>query len=175
MKRVAVIGCGGSGKTTLARELAARLGIEVVHLDGLYYGPDWSTTPADEWQALQRNLVAQPSWIIEGNYASTMPIRVAAADTIIYLDLPTHVCLWSVLRRRLKFRSRSRPDLGVYDRINWQFIRFIWSFRRTRRPHILALIDEHKQPGASVVRLTSRRAANEFVCDAATATDRAAA
>jgi adenylate kinase family enzyme len=175
VKRVAVIGCGGSGKTTLARELGARLGIEVVHLDGLYYRADWSTTPPDEWEAVQRRLVAQPSWIIEGNYGSTMPNRLAAADTIIYLDLSTRECLWSVLRRRLKFRGRSRPDLGVYDRINWQFIRFIWSFRRTRRPLILALIDEHKQPGSTVVRLMSRRAANEFVRGAMADADRAAA
>jgi adenylate kinase family enzyme len=174
VKRVAVVGCGGSGKTTLARELGARLGIEVVHLDGLYYRADWSTTPPEEWKAVQRRLVAQPSWIIEGNYGSTMPDRVAAADTIIYLDLSTGVCLWSVLRRRLKFRGRSRPDLGVYDRINWQFIRFILSFRRTRRPLILAQIDEHKQPGSTVVRLMSRRAANQFVRGAMADADHAA-
>lgn len=163
-----MIGCGGSGKTTFARELGAEAGIDVVHLDGLYYASDWSTKPAEEWEVLQRKLVAQSSWIIDGNYASTMPIRVAAADTIIYLDLPTRVCLWSVLCRRLQFRGRNRPDLGVYDRINWQFIRFIWSFRRIRRPHILALIDEHKQDDATFVRITTRRAAKEFVRSADT-------
>lgn len=104
-----------------------------------------------------------------------MPIRLAAADTVIYLDLPTHVCLWSVLRRRLRFRGRSRPDLGVYDRINWQFVRFVWSFRRTRRPHILALITEHKLPTAVLVRLGSRRDANEFARNAATDAERDAA
>ena len=157
MERIAVIGCAGSGKTTLARDLGARLGIDVVHLDRLHYGPDWNTPPPAEWEAVQRRLVREERWIADGTYASTMPIRLAAADTVVFLDLPTHVCLWSIARRRLRFRGRSRPDLGVYDRISRQFLRFVWSFRRTRRPQVLALIEQHARPDATIIRLRRRR------------------
>jgi adenylate kinase family enzyme len=78
VKRIAVIGCGGSGKTTLARDLGARLAIEVVHLDGLYYGPDWETTPTEEWEAVQRKLVAEGSWD-HGRRLADLPRRARQA------------------------------------------------------------------------------------------------
>lgn len=104
-----------------------------------------------------------------------MPIRLAAPDTIIYLDASTFSCLWGVLQRRLPFRGKSRPEIGVSDRINWQFLTFIWSFRRKRRPQILALIEQHASPDAEVVRLTSRRRANRFVGSVFSAAERNAA
>lgn len=80
-----------------------------------------------------------------------LPERLAAADTVIYLTLSTRACLSGVLRRRVRFRGRLRPDLGVYDRISWEFIRWICSFRRRQRPRILKLLAVY-EGGLIVVR-----------------------
>jgi adenylate kinase family enzyme len=95
--RIAVIGCGGSGKSRLARELGGLLGIAPVHLDRLYYDRAWKPLDKEQFTALQRNLAAGPRWIIDGNYASSLPIRLRAADTVVFLDFPAWACLWGII------------------------------------------------------------------------------
>lgn len=102
MERIAILGCGGSGKTHLANRLAAVLNLPVIHLDGVYYDADWNTLPQDVFAAVQRDLVSTPRWLVEGNYASTLPIRLAAADTVVFLDLPAVTCLAGIVQRRLR-------------------------------------------------------------------------
>ncbi len=73
MDRIAIVGCGGSGKSKLARELGQLLGITPVHLDGVYYDRDWQPLDQEQFAARQHELVSAPRWIIDGNYASTLP------------------------------------------------------------------------------------------------------
>jgi adenylate kinase family enzyme len=142
MRRIAVVGPGGAGKSTLARRLGERLGLPVIHLDAEHWRPGWVETPAEEWAAKVRELAARERWIIDGNYWGTMEIRMAAADTIVFLDFPRRTCLWRVLLRQLRYRGRSRPDMteGCPERITLQFVRWIWEYPRTRRPRVLALM-----------------------------------
>lgn len=168
MDRIAIIGCGGSGKTVLARRLADRLGLTVTNLDALYYDDSWNPTLMDRFAAVQRDLVAADRWIIEGNYASTLPTRLARADTVIFLDLPARTCLWGIAQRRWRYRGGQHAN-GVYDRINWSFITYVIGYRRSMRPRVAGLLAEHGQH-ARYIRLTSRRHANRFLhhIDAAT-------
>jgi len=125
MKRIMIIGCGGSGKSTLAVRLGESLSLPAYHLDRLYWQPGWKGLPRDEWRAVQEELCVQPAWILDGNYTSTMDVRFASADTIIFLDLPTLSCLHGAIRRFLLFRGRSRPDMaeGCPEKLDWQFPR----------------------------------------------------
>jgi adenylate kinase family enzyme len=121
MDRIAIIGCGGSGKTVLARAIATTLDLPVTNLDALYYDDEWNPSPPQKFAAIQRDLVAADRWIIEGNYASTLPIRLERADTVIFLGLPAATCLASIGRRRWQYRGGQHAN-GVYDRITWSFI-----------------------------------------------------
>jgi adenylate kinase family enzyme len=116
MQRVAIIGAGGAGKTVLANQLSVLLNLPVTHLDALRYTPTWHPVPEDEFVAAQRVVTATDRWIIDGNSLASMSIRFAAADTIVFLDLPARVCLWGVLRRRWRYRGGQHAD-GVHDRI----------------------------------------------------------
>jgi adenylate kinase family enzyme len=162
MERIVVIGCGGSGKTYLATQVAAILDLPLTHLDGIYYDADWRELDQQEFAERQRTLVGKPRWLIEGNSASTLPIRVTAADTVIFLDLPALTCLLGILQRRRRYRGGQHADDGVFDRITASFVRYIWHYRRTMRPKVEHLIAEHAGH-ARVVTLTSRRQSARFV------------
>jgi adenylate kinase family enzyme len=162
MDRIAIIGCGGSGKTHLANQLASLLNLPLTHLDAVYYDADWNTLRQDEFADLQRTLVAQPRWLLEGNYAGTLPIRLAAADTVIFLDLPAVTCLAGILQRRGRYRGGQHANDGVYDRITWNFVRYIWGYRKTMRPKVRQLLADYG-PNVRLITLTSRRQAARFI------------
>jgi adenylate kinase family enzyme len=162
VERIAIVGCGGSGKSHLASVLAARLGITPVHLDALYYDAEWKPLGQETFAAVQRELVAAPRWIIDGNYASTLPIRLEAADMVIFLDLPSRACLWGIFQRRLRHGGGQHPTIGVYDRITWGFIRYVVGYRRKMAPRIRALMADHAR-NAQVTVLPSRAAVRHYV------------
>ncbi|HEY3996976.1 MAG TPA: hypothetical protein VGM40_13550 [Mycobacterium sp.] len=164
MQRIAIVGCGGSGKSRLARVLASQLGISPVHLDVLYYDKDWKPLDQETFASLQRELVAVPRWIIDGNYASTLPIRLEAADTVIFLDLPGRACLWGIAARRLRHRGGQHQVIGVYDRITWGFIRYILGYRKQMAPRVRALITSHAGD-AQVTVLRSRAAVRRYLAN----------
>ena len=164
VRRIAVIGCGGAGKTTLANELSRHLHLPVLHIDGFYWQQQPRTgrlesTP-EEWRRIHEELISGERWVIDGMKLGVLPARLAAADTVVFLDLPTWRCLWGVLERRVRFRGQMRPDIGVYDHISVEFVRWIWSFRRRVRPRVLELLDDCS---CQVVILQSRRQVAAFL------------
>ena len=163
IQRVAIIGCGGSGKTTIGRRLAAALGTTITHLDAVYYDDEWNKLPQDKFAAIQEELVAADTWVIDGNYAGTLPIRLRRATHVIFLDLPGITCLWGIAQRRWRYRGGQHND-GVYDNINWGFIKYVWGYRREMAPRVRALLDEHGGD-AEVFIVRSRREANRLTAE----------
>ena len=164
MNRVAVIGSGGAGKSVFSRQLADRTGLPLIHLDREFWRPGWEPTPEDEWEARVRALVGGNRWIMDGNYGGTMDIRFAAADTIVFLDLPRVVCVTAAVWRSLRHRRASRPDMteGNREKLDPAFLKWIWGDPRTRRPGILRKLAA-LPPSTDVVRLTSRRAMRDWL------------
>lgn len=161
MNRIAIVGCDGAGKTALAHRLAALLDLPVINLDAIYYDENWEEKTKDEFAAIQRELAAADRWIVDGNHASTLYIRVNRADTVIFLDVPAWTCLWGIVQRRWRYRGGQYPD-GVYDRVTLSFIRYVIGYRRKMRPRIAAVVREHGQH-AQCVTLTSRRRVRRFL------------
>jgi adenylate kinase family enzyme len=166
--RIVIVGCGGSGKTVLARRLGGLVDAPVIHLDAVYYDKRWNPLPPDRFAEVQRELVAAPRWVIDGNYASTLPIRLSCADTVVFLDLPATSCLAGILRRRVRQRGRQDRQTGVYDRITWQFLRYVAGYRSAMAPRVRRLIAGHAGH-AEVHILRFRRAARRFMAAVARA------
>lgn len=166
MRRVVVIGVGGSGKSTLSRQMGELTGLPVVHLDGLYWKPGWVEPTLASWRATVRELVSHDSWILDGNYGGTIDIRLAAADMVVFLDLPPWVTLPRVFRRWLTHRGRVRPGMapGCNERFSWKFLLWILRFRRDRRPAILQKLKQ-LPPSTEVVMLGSSREVAAFLHD----------
>ena len=140
MRKVLVIGAGGAGKTTLAKQIAERTGLPLIHLDQVFWSAGWIPSPDEAWDRTIAELVARASWVMDGNYGRTLEPRLAACDTVVFLDLPAPVCVWRVVKRRWQYRGRHRPDLpaGCDEALSLEFLRWIWTYRRRRRPGILA-------------------------------------
>lgn len=161
MHKIAICGCGGSGKSALARQLAKRLDLPVTHLDMEYYDERWNPLGQDDFAALQERLVGAPYWILDGNYASTMPIRLAAADTVIFLDIHPSICLWGILQRRRHYRGTDELSRHLRGRLSWGFVKYVLGYRKTMRPKVHELFGKHAT--GTVVTLTSRRAARRYL------------
>jgi adenylate kinase family enzyme len=113
MRKILLIGAGGGGKSVLAAQIAAETGLLLIHLDALFWKPGWVETPPDEWRRIVEELIRRDAWIMDGNYGGTLELRLGACDTVLFLDFHPVVCLWRVLKRRVQFQNKSRPDAGT--------------------------------------------------------------
>ena len=113
MKRIMVLGVSaGAGKSTLARQMGEALDIDVFHLDRFFWKPGWFEASEEEFAAKQQEVVQRAAWIIEGNYSGTYDLRAERADTIVYVELPLHICLYRVVSRWWHNRGQTRDDIG---------------------------------------------------------------
>lgn len=152
MKRIIVIGCPGSGKSTFSRTLHQETGLPLIHLDMLYWNPDGTTVPK-KTVFLERlhEAMSGESWIIDGNYGSTMELRMAACDTVIFLDYPTELCLEGIRARKGTPRS-DMPWLGATENEDEEFITFIKNYAAQQRPVVLALLKKYHDKNIVIFR-----------------------
>jgi len=173
VRRVAIIAsASGNGKTTIGRALAARLGVRFVELDALVHGPGWTETPDDELRATLEPILAEHGWVVDGDYQRKIGTLVLdAADTVVWLDLPTRVWFPRLMRRTLR-RMRGKETLWNDNRETWRDA--FWGRnslfgyaltqqprRRREYPQLLAGRGER----TAVVRLRSRREVDRWLAD----------
>lgn len=158
MKKIIVIGCPGSGKSTLARKLHEKIGIDLHYLDMMYWNEDKTTVPKSVFLNRLRCAMDNDEWIIDGNFSSTMDMRMAECDTVIFLDLPADICLDGVRKRM----GTARPDMPwVEKEEDAEFMEFIKCFGDNERPRILELIEKYKEK--NIITLTSREDIENFI------------
>jgi len=161
MKRVAIVGPGGAGKSTFARALGERTGLPVVHLDRLFWKPGWVETPRDEWRQRQSELFAADRWIADGNYGGTFDERFARADTVIIVARSRLACVASAVGRTARNLGRPVQAEGCPERFELAFYRWIWNYERDGQPRLDAALRRHDH--LDVAELTTRRSMSRFL------------
>ena len=159
MKKIIVIGCPGSGKTTFAKKLENLTRIPLYHLDSIWHRPDKTNISREEFDARLSEIISSDSWIIDGNYRRTIERRIAASDTVFLFDLPTEVCVEGAISRI----GKPREDLPWLEtEVDPDFIRQIEGFGENELPLILSLIHRYAD-GRRVIIFKSREEADDFI------------
>lgn len=164
MYKITVIGCCGAGKSVLSKKLGDLLSLPVHHLDCLFLKPGWVASEREEFIQKQEKIFTSDEWIMDGNYSSTLDIRLKNADTIIFLDINTIVCLWGIIKRYFKYRNTSRSDMtqGNNEQITGEFLNYICAYRRQQRPGIMEKLKTlHKSK--NIVILKNRQEIRGFL------------
>ena len=163
MHRIVILGCSGTGKSTLARKVGARLNLPVIHLDSLFWEPGWVEAETEVFRARVTQAIEGPRWVTDGNFLSkTGDLRFPKADLIVWIDQPRWLRLVRIVRRTVSQLGRSRQDLaeGCPERLDLafvEFLRWVWDFDRDTRPRIEAGL-ERICPDKPVLRLKGDRA-----------------
>ena len=158
MKRAIIIGCPGGGKSTFARALAQATGLPLHYLDMMYWNEDRTTIPKEEFLQKLDEVIRQDEWIIDGNYNSSIEMRLKACDTVFFLDYPVEVCLEGVEARR----GNPRDDMPwVENGVDADFIDFIRKYPLESRPEVVSLLE--KYPDRELYVFHSRQEAADYL------------
>ena len=159
MKKVIVIGCPGSGKSTFSKALHKITNIPLFHLDMIFWNADKTTVEKPVFLDRLFKIIQSDEWILDGNYGSTMELRMQACDTVIFLDYPLDVCLNGIKERKGKPRS-DLPWIEP-DEDDVEFLEFIKNYNSQSRPKVMELLDRfsHKD----IIIFSNRTQAEDFL------------
>lgn len=163
--KIAIIGYSGAGKSTLAAKLGEIYSIPVLHLDTVQFCPGWEERPLEDSREIVYGFMQSPDWVIDGNYGNFFQKkRLEDADKIIFLNFPRRTCLYSVIKRYIKYRGSSRPDMadGCCEKIDREFLHWILIEGRTkaRRDKFKRICREFFE---KTLIFTNRRQVNAFI------------
>ncbi len=162
MKRVIVIGCGGSGKSVFSRSFAALSGLPLYHLDNIWWCEDGTNVSREDFDARLGEILDRDEWIIDGNYRRTMERRMAECDTVIFFDLPTDVCIEGIRARKGKLRP-DMPWKNAPEDDDAEFMELVRNYNKTNRPRVMELLEKYK--GKDIIIFKSRKDAENFLCE----------
>lgn len=160
MNKVIVIGCPGSGKSTFSRALHQAVGLPLIHLDMLYWNADRTIVSDAVFRDQLQCVVSQASWIMDGNYASTLPLRLQVCDTVFFLDYPLEVCLDGIQSRKGKAHT-DIPWIEPLEEEDEEFMAFVKQYHVVNRPEIMNLLNEYADK--NIVVFQKRNEAEEYL------------
>ena len=153
-----IIGCPGSGKSTFSKKLHQITELPLYHLDMMYWNADKTTVDKVVFKERLFNTIQLDKWIIDGNYVSTMELRLQACDTVIFLDYPLDVCLEGIKERK----GKERTDIPwVENEDDIEFIEFVKNFNFQSRPKIIELLEKYSYKTIHIFK--TRKDANYFL------------
>ncbi len=159
MKKVIIIGCPGSGKTTFAEKLQKKTGLPLYYLDAIWHKPDKTHIPREEFDKRIVEIFATDEWIIDGNYSRTIEMRLKECDTVFLFDLPTEICLQGATERI----GKGHYDMPwIETELDKEFESFIRNFSKETLPKIYELLDKYKKE-KQVVIFKLRRETDEYL------------
>lgn len=159
MKKVIIIGCPGSGKTTFAEKLNKATGLPLYYLDAIWHKSDKTHITREEFDERIDEIFSTSEWIIDGNYGRTIETRIQNCDTVFLFDLPTDVCLQGATERL----GKGRYDLPwIETELDPEFESFIKNFSENSLPKIYGLIEQYKNE-KEVVIFKSRGEADGYI------------
>lgn len=160
-KKIAVIGGSGTGKTTLTTNLGEKLGISVMHIDGVHYLKNWEIRDKVERDKIILDKTNSDSWIIDGTYTSTLKERIDLADLVIYLDYSSFAQVKGVLQRYLKNPGREKAEIpGCEERMSWTFFKWVLNWRKNKRQKIINVLEKVDKNKVLIFR--NRRSLNKW-------------
>ncbi|MDQ1235145.1 adenylate kinase family enzyme [Paenibacillus sp. SORGH_AS306] len=164
MDRVIVIGCSGSGKSTLSQKLHKILQLPIIHLDRYYWKANWQATEQGAWDQKVTEFALTDRWIIDGNYSRTLDIRIERADVIVFLDMPRWLCMYRIVKRRIQYHGKTRPDLNkdCPEKLDIGFLKWVWDYRKRNRVKTLEKLKQVKQH-QKVVIIRNKKQLEELV------------
>lgn len=140
MKKIIILGCPGSGKSTFAVKLQERTGLPLYHLDRIWWKPDRSHISREEFDSILEKITAQDEWILDGDYSRTYEVRLRACDTVFFLDFDEKVCLDGIRSRT----GKPRTDMPWNDEApDPALVNEVLKYRNGNRPVVLDLLNRY--------------------------------
>lgn len=163
MKRILVIGSPGAGKSTFTRQLGEVTDLPVIHLDRLYWKPNWVEPTKEEWRETVEKILRGDEWIIDGNYSGTLEMRLEKCEAVVFLDFPRALCTYRVLKRVAFYRQGARPDMAEScdEKFDWDFVKWTWAYPTRSKPNVEKLLKRFEGE-KKIIRLKSDREVEDF-------------
>lgn len=161
MRKIMIIGCPGSGKSTFGENLHKKLNIPLYHLDLIKWKIDGSAVSKSTFLKKLEEIFIEKDWIIDGNYNSTIEMRLKECDTVFFLDYPLDICLNGIKSRKGKIRKDITWDNNINEEENTEFMKFIKDYNRNSKPIIMDLLQKYNNKNIYIFK--SREEADEFL------------
>lgn len=164
IKRIAIMGGPGTGKSTLANNLGKELNLPIYHLDGIHHLENWVPRDKEERDKIILEKTQEPKWVIDGTYKTTLEERVKAADLIIFLNYSAIARLKGIFSRYFKYKGEERPEIpGCKEKMNWTFIKFTINWKKTKGSTVEEVLKKNRDKNVLIFK--KRRKLNKWYED----------
>ena len=148
-ERIIILGCPGSGKSTFARSLHKQTGLPLIHLDNIWWTPDRTTIPREEFDVRLGEIIKGDRWILDGDYSRTYEIRFSACDTIVFLDFDEEECMGGITERL----GRESDDIPwTRDELDSDLVEIVRKYHSVNRPRVLGLIEQYPEKNVFIFK-----------------------